>query len=210
VSRYRNELAGQREAIRALWVAVGVALLCAVLMAVGWMTAPSTLRIHIPPELSAGAMVAPDDPQPPHVYTFALYLWQQLYRWPADGGRDYPERIERHTDFLTPRCREDLRRDHEERRRQRQLGGRQRAVWEIPGRGYEPERVYAQGAGAWVVLLDLHVEETILGEPVKTRLASYPVRVVRYRVDPERNPWGLAIDCLAGKPEPIVVAGTEP
>ena len=35
VSRYRNELAGQREAIRALWGAVGVALACALILGVG-------------------------------------------------------------------------------------------------------------------------------------------------------------------------------
>ena len=72
MSRYRNALAGQREAIRALWGAVGVALVCALILGIGWMTAPSSLRIHIPPDLSAGATVRPDTPAPPHVYTFAL------------------------------------------------------------------------------------------------------------------------------------------
>lgn len=38
----------------------------------GWMTAPSSLRIHIPPELTAGATVRPDAPTAPHVYTFAV------------------------------------------------------------------------------------------------------------------------------------------
>ena len=207
VSRYRNELAGRREAIRALWVAVGVALVCAVLMAVGWMSAPSSIRIHIPPDLSAGAMVAPDDPGPPHVYTFGFYLWQQLYRWPVNGAEDYPARIDSLVHYLTPSCYEDRREDVEVRRRQRELAGRRRAVWEIPGRGYSVDRVHAEGAGSWVVLLDLQIEETMLGQPVKTRLASYPVRVVRYRVDPELNPWGLAIDCLARPPVPIGVGG---
>ena len=45
LSRYRNVLAGQREAIRALWGAVGVALVCALVLGVGWMTAPQSARI---------------------------------------------------------------------------------------------------------------------------------------------------------------------
>ena len=74
---------------------------------------------------------------------------------------------------------------------------------EIPGRGYATDRVYDEGAGSWIVSLDLQIEETVLGQPVKTRLAAYPVRVVRYDVDRELNPWGLALDCLADVPRVI-------
>ena len=102
MSRYRNALAGQREAIRALWGAVAVALVCALILGVGWMTAPSALRIHIPPDLTAGATVRPDAPGPPHVYTFALYIWQQLYRWPSDGATEYRAKLDALVHFLTP------------------------------------------------------------------------------------------------------------
>ena len=203
MSRYRNELAGQREAIRALWGAVGVALVCAVAMGIGWMTAPSSLRIHIPPDLTAGATVAPDAPAPPHIYTFALYIWQQLYRWPSDGAREYRAKLDALVHFLTPACRQDRLDDYAERNGRRELAGRQRAVWEIPGRGYAGERVFDEGGGSWVVSLDLMIEETVLGERVKSRAVAYPVRVVRYDVDRELNPWGLALDCLAGLPRAI-------
>ena len=207
MSRYRNELAGQREAIRALWGAVAVALACALILGVGWMTAPSALRIHIPPDLTAGATVRPDDPGPPHVYTFALYIWQQLYRWPSDGAVEYRAKLDALVHFLTPACRQDRLDDFAARDARRELAGRQRAVWELPGRGYTPERVFHEGAGSWVVSLDLMIEETVLGERVKTRAVAYPVRVVRYDVDREFNPWGLALDCLAGTPRVIERAG---
>ena len=203
MSRYRNELAGQREAIRALWGAVAVALICALILGVGWMTAPSALRIHIPPDLTAGATVRPDDPGPPHVYTFALYLWQQLYRWPSDGATEYRAKLDALVHFLTPACRQDRLDDFAARSSRRELAGRQRAVWELPGRGYAAERVYHEGAGSWVVSLDLMIEESVLGERVKSRAVAYPVRVVRYDVDRELNPWGLALDCLAGTPRAI-------
>jgi len=206
LSRYRNELAGQREAIRALWGAVGVALTCALVLGVGWMTAPASLRIHIPPDLTAGATIRPDAPRPPHVYTFALYIWQQLYRWPSDGAREYQGQLDTLVSFLTPACRQDRLDDYAERNARRELAGRQRAVWELPGRGYAPARVFEEGVGRWVVSLDLMIEETVLGERVKSRAVAYPVRVVRYDVDRERNPWGLALDCLAGVPRAIELA----
>ncbi|MCY3810307.1 MAG: TIGR03746 family integrating conjugative element protein [Gammaproteobacteria bacterium] len=206
MSRYRNALAGQREAIRALWGAVGVALVCALILGIGWMTAPNDLRIHIPPDLSAGATVRPDAPAPPHVYTFGLYIWQQLYRWPNDGAREYPAKLDALVHFLTPACRQDRLDDFAERNARRELAGRQRAVWEIPGRGYAVERVFDEGGGSWVVSLDLMIEETVLGERVKSPAVAYPVRVVRYDVDRELNPWGLALDCLAGVPRAIELA----
>ena len=208
-SRYRNLAAGQAQAIRALWGAVGVALVCALMMGIGWMRSPSALRIHIPPDLSAGAVLAVDEPLAANVYTFALYIWQQLYRWPTDGAEDYASRVESLGAFLTPACQEDRRTDVGNRLRMRQLAGRKRSVWEIPGRGYSVERVYEEGGGSWVVSLDLQVEETYLGRPVKLRLATYPLRVRRYTGDPEMNPWGLAVDCLAGEPIPIMVDGEE-
>ncbi len=206
MSRYRNELAGQREAIRALWGAVGVALVCAVTMGVGWMSAPSELRIHIPPDLTVGATVRPNMPAPPHIYTFALYIWQQLYRWPSDGALEYRAKLDSLVHFLTPACRQDRLDDYAERNARRELADRQRAVWEIPGRGYRAERVFDAGSGTWVVSLDLMIEETVLGERVKSRAVAYPVRVVRFDVDRELNPWGLALDCLAGLPRAIELA----
>ena len=46
----------------------------------------------------------------------------------------------------------------------------------------------------------------MLGERVKSRAVAYPVRVVRFDVDRELNPWGLALDCLAGVPRAIELA----
>ncbi len=52
------------------------------------------------------------------------------------------------------------------------------------------------------------IEETVLGERVKDPAPSPTrLRVVRYDVDRELNPWGLALDCLAGTPRVIERAG---
>jgi hypothetical protein len=38
---------------------------------------------------------------------------------------------------------------------------------------------------------------------VKDRLIHFPLAVVRYAVDPELNPWGLALACYAATPQRI-------
>ena len=60
-----------------------------------------------------------------------------------------------------------------------------------------------------MVGLDLHVQETYRGERVKDRLIHFPVSVVTYDVDPELNPWGLALDCYAAAPRRIEVVEDE-
>ena len=44
------------------------------------------------------------------------------------------------------------------------------------------------------VWLDLELLESVKGMTVKRTRIRYPLRVVRYAVDPETNPWGLALD----------------
>jgi integrating conjugative element protein (TIGR03746 family) len=65
---------------------------------------------------------------------------------------------------------------------------------EIPGHGYEEERVEVLAGDAWIIWLDLDLLESVKGMTVKRTAIRYPLRVVRYAVDPEANPWGLALD----------------
>ena len=52
-----------------------------------------------------------------------------------------------------------------------------------------------ESASSWKTWLDVNVTESINGHPVKDVMLRYPMRVVRFDVDKEVNPWGLALDC---------------
>lgn len=86
-----------------------------------------------------------------------------------------------------------------------------RGVYEIPERGYSDNptlRVKPLGPDAWVVNLDLTADEYYGSEKVKRALVRYPLHVVRLDTDPERNPFGLALNCYSGKPQRL--AATSP
>ena len=206
MSSYENLLAAKNQTIRILVSALAVVSGLAGLLALGWMMAPSQLRIHVPPDLSSGVVLRADEVGPANVYSFGYYIWQQLYRWDKNGVTDYEDKIYMLQNYLTPSCFQDRLDDFEIRKRARELEGRRRAIWEIPGRGFSRNRVAIEGPGAWVIYLDLHIEETMLGETIKERFVAYPLRVVRYDVDPEKNPFGLALDCLAHAPTAIAMA----
>jgi integrating conjugative element protein (TIGR03746 family) len=161
---------------------------------------PRHLDIHLAPDIKAGDTVSVDSGRAAvpevNVYGFAYYIWQQVNRWQADGAKDYGDQIFHFQAYLTPSCREQLQADLQQRAGAGELHQRTRHITEIPGRGYAGDRVVADGPSAWTVLLDMQLMESLRGQPVKDAYIRYPIRVVEYDVDRERNPWRLAIDCF--------------
>ena len=164
---------------------------------VGWYSAPTRMTIHVPPDLRNGAVLRANEYPPATVYTFAYYIMQQANYWPQDGQKDYAANVYRYSAYFTPRFREEMVRDVDERGRKGELMMRQRTVHEVTGHGYEERRVDMLGNGVWVVWLDLDINESVKGLTVKSAALRYPVRVVAYEVSQEQNPYGLALDGYA-------------
>jgi integrating conjugative element protein (TIGR03746 family) len=197
MSRYRHEIDNTRAHIISLWLFI---ILLAIGMAYafrGWANAPSDITLHIPPDLSSGSSVRVGEVPRPNVYGFAYYMWQQLNRWPRDGAEDFPAKLYRFAAYVTPAFRAELLRDMDRRGRMGELTGRVRALYEAPGAQYADSRVEVLGPNAWSVTIEAVIEETVAGMPVKHTRIRYPLRVVRYDVDRELNPWGMAIDGFA-------------
>lgn len=211
---YINSLAAAQRHIRDLRLAfAGVVLLaCAAMYFV--YTSPRHLDLHVAPNPRAGDVVSVRDGVSPvpnvNVYGFAYYLWQQVNRWHTDGAKDYGQQIFTWQHYITPSCQEQLKADMDRRSKAGELSTRTRSLNEIPGQAFSTSRVLAESDNAWTVLLDMQLTETVRGVPVKDTYLRYPMRVVRFDVDRQKNPWGLAIDCFGGsRPErldPAVVA----
>ena len=151
---------------------------------------------------------------PASVYAFTFYIFQQLNRWPDNGEADYARNIRALRAYLTPACQSWLNHDFQVRRDGGELRDRTRGIYELPGHGYgspvredhaaSHPRVEVLSRDSWRVTLDVAVEEYYQNEPVKKALVRYPLQVVRYAIDGEKNPWGLAIDCLSSAPQRLV------
>jgi integrating conjugative element protein (TIGR03746 family) len=194
VRRYRHEIDNVRAHVRSLWAVIVIQVAIIAGLWIGWSRAPEQLTVHIPPDLRSGAVLSVDEIKPPNVYAFAFYIFQQLNRWPENGADDYGHAIFRVAPYLTPQFRADLISDLELKARHGELAYRVRGVQELPGHGYEERRVDRLANDTWVVWLDLDLQESVKGMTVKHTAIRYPLRVVRYAVDLETNPWGLALD----------------
>ncbi|MDR0578723.1 MAG: TIGR03746 family integrating conjugative element protein [Candidatus Accumulibacter sp.] len=208
MSRFRNEVLHLQAHVKSLRLALVVLFAVAALLGFGWWSAPKSLTIHVPPDLRSGSTRKWWDVPPESVYAFTFYIFQQLNRWPTNGEEDYPRNLRALSAYLTPSCRASLQRDFETRRSNGELRSRVRGVYEIPGRGYGDDpgaRVKVVSDHDWRVTLDISADEYYGSEQVKRALARYVIKVVRQDVDPERNPFGLLIDCYASPPRRIEI-----
>lgn len=197
--RYRTEIDNVRAHLRSLWVVIALQFIAIFALWFGWSQAPKQLTVHVPPDLRSGASLSVDEVPAANVYAFAFYIFQQLNRWPDNGSKDYGKAIFRISPYITPRYRAELIADMDRKGRQGELAYRVRGVHEISGHGYQERRVDVLASGVWVVWLDLDLLESVKGMTVKKTAIRYPLRVVSLSVDPEANPWGLALDGFEGE-----------
>ena len=192
MSRFRNGMTARDNHIFSLRLACMALFIGLLVTSAGWMLAPQNMTIHNPPDLRSGSTQKWWEIPPSTVYGFAFYIFQQLNAWPKNGEVDYPAKIAQLSPYLTPGCQDFLNKDAEYRTNSGELKDRVRVVYEIPKRGYSSKSVIIKSSDNWVAMLDLVADEYYHTEPMK---------VIRWEGDPERNPFGLALDCYDGVPQ---------
>lgn len=185
---------------------IGALLLVIFLLWFGWHQAPKDLTIHIPPDISSGATIKAYQVPDSAVYAFAYYVFQQVNHWSNDGGKDYQMQIKTLSPFFTPKFRQLLLDDMTNKDKIGELQNRTRSLQGLVGAAYNPTNVKPLGDGSWEVILEVMVTETVDGQTVKTTEIQYPLKIVRYDVDRERNPWGLAIDDFSRTPTRVTTS----
>ncbi|CNL42397.1 PFL_4703 family integrating conjugative element protein [Yersinia aldovae] len=201
MSRFRNAVSARDNHILSLRLFCVMFFIGMVITSIGWIQAPRDLTIHNPPDLRSGSSKKWWEVPPSTVYSFAFYIFQQLNAWPKNGEVDYPAKIAQLSPYLTPACQDFLNKDSRFRTDNGELKDRVRVVYEIPTRGYSSKSVDIKSGDEWLARLDLVADEYYHTEPVKRALVRYPVKIIRWEGDPERNPFGLALDCYDGVPQ---------
>ncbi len=199
MSKFRHGNAARDAHIMTLRALVGVLLVLCGGMWYGWQSAPADLTIYNPPDLRSGSTRKWWQVPPSTVYSFGLYLWQQINHWPKNGKVDFKDNLARYSAYLSPNCRIELAENYQNRASRNELEDRVRTLQEIPGHGYRPDDVTILDRDHWIVSLDAEINEYLKGTPVRDLYIRYYLRVVRAEVDPEINPFGLQLDCFAKK-----------
>ncbi len=200
VGRYYQEIHNVKAHVISLYVVIGILSVVLILTLLGWNNAPKQIRVYIPPDLRSAGVFEVGEVPGSTVYTFAHYIFQQLNTWRDDGRTDYAKNIFDLRAYMTPGFQSLIQKDLNSRGSRGELSNRTRFVQEVAGHGFSNERLQVVSKDRWVVWLDFEVKELVNKVTVKETYIRYALKVVRYNVDPEKNPWGLAIDGFAEAP----------
>lgn len=208
MARLKKALDGRDSHIFTLRLVIGLLSVALIYAIAGWKSAPDRIKVDIPPDLRSGSARGIKERHPFNIYAFGYYIFQQMNNWPVEGVEDYKKQIDRLTCYITPAFKGVLERDYENRLKRHELS-RTRALQEMPERPYTDRRVYVESGDSWVAFYDVNIKETFRSEIVKDIFVRYPIRVVRWDVDPECNLWGLALDGFYSTPKRLEGAQQE-
>lgn len=189
---FKSKLDNEKQYTRYLFRVVFGLIILLIIMAIGWSSAPSDIRLHYPPDLRSGGTMKIGEITEAEVYVFTGYILQQLNNWKENGEHDYNNKISILRSYFTPDYQQYLKNDYSTRKAKGELRNRVRNWTFTDGAIYEDALVERLGKG-WLVWLDVSIKEYVSGGIVKNVVLRMPMQVVRYDVDPESNPWGLAL-----------------
>ena len=75
--------------IKTLWGVVAILIVVNLLLLIGWMSAPSRLRVYLPPDLTQGALIKADAIPKSTVYAFVYQIFTAINTWTNNGADDY-------------------------------------------------------------------------------------------------------------------------
>lgn len=168
--------------------------LCIIMALLGWMSKQNEIDLNYPPNLSVATTMKAGFIPEQTIYLFTPRIYQQLMLWQEDGLKDYENNRYRLRQFLTKSFQKEIRDEIEAGKKHGTLSNLTRSLSLLPTSNfYSDESVQVVG-NHWIVWLDVEIVDRINNVPVNKSIRRLGLRVVRYDIDWESNPWQLAID----------------
>lgn len=161
---------------------------------------PDEMLVRIPPDLSNGAVMKAGDVPKANVLVNASVLWIELNTWMTNGQEDAYENLNDYRNYIGERFRRELETQYNKLNKKGALE-RVRRVSLKPGTmsDYENRVVVKVKNKAWIVMLDVIVEDFYMNEPVQHVVVRYPLIVEAVETNPRLNPIGMKIVGLADR-----------
>ncbi|HIF9337788.1 DUF2895 family protein [Photobacterium damselae] len=154
---------------------------------------PSQILLYNTPELNGGATRTIDEVPPYSVYTFALYVMQQIYNT-GDVETGIDKNIYAYAPFLSPEFQQELRiKAKLDNEQAIAVKGVAQEVREMTGVRFNDDHIFQLTPSKWVVYLDLQVVDRLNGQIIKDADIRYPIVVEKADFDPLKNPIGLRL-----------------
>lgn len=178
--------------IKTLWIVIAILVCINLMLFWGWKSAPQKLHVYLPPDLSQGAMIRPEQIPKSTVYAFGYQIFTAINTWSNDGQEDYRKNLEAYKNYMSVKFYHQLFQDYQTRASTGALS-RKRLMSGFSGSSYEPSEVKVLGSGTWLVDMRLHIIESVGPSVVKDVVMDYPLIISRVHESIQINPWDLVI-----------------
>lgn len=158
----------------------------------GWMSSAHDITVYYPPNLNVASTLKAGVVPEETIFSFAPLILQQLYLWEQSGEDNYEANRKRLRQFLTEAFQRQIRKEIETGKTKGTLRVARRMQL-LPSSIYTEASVQPVG-NHWLVWMDAEILDTVNGVEVYRGVHRLGVRVVRYDIDREFNPWQLALD----------------
>lgn len=193
MNRYHSAEANLVAHIKTLrFIGVGLFSVCLLLTAAVFWVAREH-RLSLPPELRFGSKLTSGTIEPHEVYQFAGSVYQQIYLWLEDGSKEFADNIQRLRYLITDDFYRFLVQKNKDLAKRGELKGRKRNLQ--PANVYRSDSVSRTASDAWLVQLDLILNESLNGIKIKDGIVVREhIPVVYKDINSAYNPWGLLLD----------------
>lgn len=162
----------------------------------GWKNTAKDITVYYPPNIqlatSMKAGVIPEET----IFAFAPLILQQLHLWEKSGDRDYEANRFRLRQFLTEDYQRRIVSEIGSGQKAGTLKGIRRRLQVVPTSMVYGDKSVQPVGNHWLVWLDVEIVDTMNGVEVYNGIHRMAVRVVRYDINRDLNPWQLALDGL--------------
>lgn len=159
---------------------------------------PDELLVRIPPDLSNGAVMRAGDVPKSQVLVNTAVLWIELNTWMTNGQDDAYDNLNNYKHYIGERFKRELETQYNKLNKRGELE-RVRRVSLNPGTmaDYDNRVIVKVKNQAWIVMLDVIVEDFYMNEPVQHVVVRYPLIVEAVETNERLNPIGMKIVGLA-------------
>lgn len=202
MATYHDLVQEKDKVIRYLW-RISVGLVLALLLSMwGWKNSQQDITLYYPPNLNVSSALKIAQIPEETIYAFVPLILQQLYLWEESGDINYEENSYRLRQFLTTDFQRTIHNEAVQGKQKGTLRGVQRSLQVIPSSIYNESSVQPVG-DHWIVWIDVEIRDIVNRIEVYRGIHRMSVRVVRYDINREFNPWQIALDGIEND-EPLI------
>ncbi len=196
MSEPKNKVEVQRQENRFLKRIIIVFFVIIIFLGIGIYRIPTNIVVYTAPDVTKAFSQKSGSVPPNAVYSFARILWESINYCEEDCGKEYPEKLDKYSIYLTKSCKRQLK-NHFSKNKEL-YSYRSRLLLPTDNTMFTQDRIRQMSSDSWFVKLEYNLKDDVKGHVTRDNIMMYPLNVIKSNKPLTVNPIGLEVDCYFG------------